>query len=164
MEEIKLQRSVGLYFFLNTITLGIYGMFFWQRLTRDVNKLLWRKDGQHTPGALPLYLFSFLTFGIYFWPWHHRLYRRLTGSKGVSPITATEGCLAFFLWLPLFGIFLFVNFTKAQREIIEAVNRLAFEACVNAEEEKEREAAEKKAEAKEKEKEKNKKEEDELYW
>ena len=76
MEEIKLQRSVGLYFFLNTITLGIYGMFFWQRLTRDVNKLLWRKDGQHTPGALPLYLFSFLTLGIYFWPWHHRLYRR----------------------------------------------------------------------------------------
>ena len=171
-------RSVGLYFFLCTITLGIYGVFFWNGVVRDANALL-EGDGKHTPGVAVLYPLSFLTLGIYFWIWRSRFYRRMTGASALVPLAdGCAGCAMLLLQSPLFPILFFVDFVRAQKELIDAFNVLVFsndsdakaldaegddaeEAACEADEEQIETRGQRKRKERKKEKEKNT---DELYW
>ncbi|MBE6543276.1 MAG: DUF4234 domain-containing protein [Ruminococcaceae bacterium] len=64
MTPIKENRSFIKFIILNTLTLGIYSLFFFSDLVDDVNTLC-EDDGYESPGIFSLIFFSLLTFGIY---------------------------------------------------------------------------------------------------
>jgi len=150
-------RSVGLYFFLNIITLGIYGIFFWHGLIRDANDLL-KEDGKHTPGVLPLYMFSFLTLGIYFWIWQRQFCRRMVGFGGTAPFTVNGCCLSLVVKAPLFLIVMPIRFCIAQKELIEAFNLLVLDACFGTEDDEDEDDDE------DEEDDEDKESNNDLYW
>ena len=70
------KKKIGLYIFLNIITLGIYGIFFWNKWTNDVNTLCDGddKDSAHYILVLLLDIFS---LGIYTLVWNYQMGERL---------------------------------------------------------------------------------------
>ena len=70
------KKKIGLYIFLNIITLGIYGIFFWNKWTKDVNTLCDGddKDSAHYILVLLLDIFS---LGIYTLVWNYQMGERL---------------------------------------------------------------------------------------
>ena len=70
------KKKIGLYIFLNIITLGIYGIFFLIKWTKDVNTLCDGddKDSAHYILVLLLDIFS---LGIYTLVWNYQMGERL---------------------------------------------------------------------------------------
>ncbi len=70
------KKKIGLYIFLNIITLGIYGLFFWSKWTKDVNTLCEGDDKDSAHYILVLFLDIF-SFGIYSLVWNYQMAERL---------------------------------------------------------------------------------------
>lgn len=70
------KRKFGLYVFLEIITLGIYGIFFWYKWTEDVNKIC---DGDEKDSAnyLLVVLLDIFSFSIYSFVWNYQMVERL---------------------------------------------------------------------------------------
>ena len=70
------KKNIGLYIFLNIITLGIFGLFFWTRWTKDVNTLCDGDDNDSGHYILVL-LLQIFSLGIYTLVWNYRMGERL---------------------------------------------------------------------------------------
>ena len=70
------KQKIGLYIFLNIITLGIYGIFFWYRWTENVNKLCDGDDKDSANYILILILNAF-SLGINIFVWNYQMGERL---------------------------------------------------------------------------------------
>lgn len=70
------KQKIGLYIFLNIITLGIYGIFFWYRWTENVNKLCDGDDKDSANYILILILNAF-SLGINILVWNYQMGERL---------------------------------------------------------------------------------------
>ncbi len=70
------KKNLGLYIFLNIITVGIYGIFFWNKWTKDVNTLCDGddKDSAHYILVLILDIFS---LGLYTLVWNYQMAERM---------------------------------------------------------------------------------------
>lgn len=68
MRPIKSDRSFGMYLILTFLTCGIYGIWFWHNMAKDVN-VICADDGKWTPNVLMYCLLTICTCGIYsiFW-------------------------------------------------------------------------------------------------
>ncbi len=70
------KKKIGLYIFLNIITLGIYSIFFWYRWTENVNTLC-DGDDKDSANYLLVAILSVMTFGIYALIWNYQMAERL---------------------------------------------------------------------------------------
>ena len=74
-EPIK-HYSFWKYFFLNIITLGIYGIYKNYKWTKDINKLC-KGVGEDSFNYIIVLLLGFVTFGIYYYIWIYQQTERL---------------------------------------------------------------------------------------
>lgn len=70
------KQKIGLYIFLNIITLGIYGLFFWSKWTKNVNTLC-EGDDYDSAHYLLVFLLDIFSLGIYVLVWNYRMGERL---------------------------------------------------------------------------------------
>lgn len=73
--EIK-QRSLFKYYFLSIITLGVYAIFFWCKLAKDINTLC-EGDGRKTMKYFPSLILSLATVFVYGFVWKYQLAERM---------------------------------------------------------------------------------------
>ncbi len=75
--ELMKKRNVILAVLFTFISFGIYGIYWFVKLTNDSNTI----DPEHkTAGGGMAILFSIITCGIYDFYWAHKLGKKLTGS------------------------------------------------------------------------------------
>ena len=124
MKPIKDNRSFFKFFILNTITFGIYQIFYFHSLIKDVNRIC-SDDDRESPGVFAFYFFSILTFGLYaifYWYRVADMLKRASDRKRV-PTDISGGFVAvcFILNYFSFSIGSLVGIYK----VISATNDLA---------------------------------------
>lgn len=91
------KRKIGLYIFLNIITLGIYGIFFWYKWTEDVNKVCNGDDKDSGNYILVLILDAF-SIGIYTLVWNYQMAERMYQKAADYGVTLKHGGLFVMFW------------------------------------------------------------------
>ncbi len=117
------QKKIGLYIFLNIITLGIYGLFFWYRWTEDVNTLC-EGDDKDSANYVLVAILSLLTFGIYALVWNYQMAERMYQKAPDYGVELKHGGM-FVMLFRLFSIIPFVaSITKISyaNKLIAAYN------------------------------------------
>jgi hypothetical protein len=101
--EIK-QRSLFKYYFLSVITLGIYALYFWSKLAKDINTLC-EGDGRKTMKYIPSFILSLATIFVYGFVWKYQLAERMNFNAERYGLKFSEsGALVVFCSIP--GLFL----------------------------------------------------------
>lgn len=117
-------RSLVKYILLTLVTCGIYGLYFFYKLSKDVN-VICAGDGKKTAGMLKLYLLSLITCGIYMYVWYYGLGNRLAENAPRYNLNFQENGTTVLLWV-LFGSFLCgIGPFVAMHIIIKNTNALA---------------------------------------
>ena len=70
------QRSIFAYYVFSVLTLGIYTLVFWHKLSKQVN-VLCEGDGKKTMKYFPAWIISIFTLGIFGLVWKYKLAERL---------------------------------------------------------------------------------------
>ncbi len=97
------KKSIGLYIFLNIITLGIYGIFFWYRWTEEVN-ILCADDDKDSANYLLVAILCLFTCGIYALVWNYQMAERIYQKAPDYGVEVKHGGVFVMLWrlfLPL---------------------------------------------------------------
>ena len=91
------KRKTGKYIFLNIITLGIYGLFFWTKWTNDLNK---RCDGDDKDSGhyILVFLLDIFSFGIYTLVWNYQMAERMFQKASDYNVTLKHGGMFVMLW------------------------------------------------------------------
>ena len=84
------KRKIGKFIFLNIITLGIYGIFFWYKWTEDVNKICDGDDKDSANYILILILNAF-SLGINILVWYYQMAERLYQKAGDYGVELKHG-------------------------------------------------------------------------
>ena len=116
--EIK-QRSLFKYYFLSVITLGIYALFFWSKLAKDINTLC-EGDGRKTMKYIPSFILSLATVFVYGFVWKYQLAERMNFNAERYGLKFSEsGALVVVCSIPglFLGHFILIkNFNKMVSE------------------------------------------------
>ncbi len=115
------QRNFWTFFFLNLITCGIYGIFFWYSYTEDVNRIC-DGDGKVTQNYIIVLLLSLVTCGIYYWFWIYQVANRLQENAPRYGINITENGTTILLWMILGSFLCFIGNYYAQYLMIKNMN------------------------------------------
>ena len=89
------QRSIFAYYVFSVLTLGIYTLVFWHKLSKQVN-VLCEGDGKKTMKYFPAWIISIFTLGIFGLVWKYKLAERLKDnaerySGAVVVVASTVG-------------------------------------------------------------------------
>ena len=101
---LKTDRSLVLYILLGFLTCGIYQLYVFYTIMRDVN-VACDGDGRHTPGLLEFILFGILTCGIYDLYWFYSVGNRLADNAPRYGLHFQENGTTILLWM-LIGLLL----------------------------------------------------------
>lgn len=121
--QLPTRRSLVKMIFLSLITLGIYGVVIWCRISGEMNIVASRHDGKRTIHYLGMNSLTALTLGIYYYVWNHGLCRRLGDELQRRNLSYSFGPKHFWLWkvlgsLILVGPFIFIHkLMKAMNEV-----------------------------------------------
>ena len=112
--QLPTRRSLVKMIFLGLITLGIYNLVIWCRISGELNIVASRHDGKRTTHYLAVSPLSVITLGVYAFVWHHKLCKRLGEELERRNIGYKFGPSAFWLWhilgsLILVGPFIFLH-------------------------------------------------------
>lgn len=99
---INSNRSVVKVIVFTIVTCGIYPLFFYHGLSRDVN-IICEGDGKHTRGIFEYIVFSILTCGIYPYIWIFGVANRMCNYAADHGVRIREDGTTIILWY-LFGI------------------------------------------------------------
>lgn len=126
---LKTDRSLVLYILLGFLTCGIYQLYVFYTIMRDVN-VACDGDSRHTPGLLEFILFGILTCGIYDLYWFYSVGNRLADNAPRYGLHFQENGTTLLLWMLIgsllcfigsyVGIYFLLNNTNA---ICDAYNR-----------------------------------------
>ena len=70
------KRKIGLYIFLNIITVGIYGLFFWSKWTKDINTIC-EGDDKDSASYILVFLLDIFSLGFYSLVWNYQMAERM---------------------------------------------------------------------------------------
>ncbi len=70
------KKKIGLYIFLNIITVGIYGLFFWSKWTKDINTIC-EGDDNDSASYILVFLLDIFSLGIYSLVWNYQMAERM---------------------------------------------------------------------------------------
>ncbi len=114
------KRKTGKYIFLNIITLGIYGLFFWTKWTNDLNKIC-DGDDKDSGHYLLVFLLDIFSFGIYTFVWNYQMVERMYQKAKDYNITLKHGGMFVMFWR-IFPIVSSVYKIKYLNKLAEAYN------------------------------------------
>ncbi len=84
--------------FLSLITLGIYGMVIWSRITQELNIVASRYDGKRTMSYFGTMMLAPLTLMIYPIVWQHKMCNRIGAELTRRGINYKFGASTMWLW------------------------------------------------------------------
>ena len=96
--RLPVKRSLVKMIFLGIVTLGIYPLVIWSRLTGEVNLVASRYDGQRSMPFLGMVMLSPLTLGIHSLVWMNKLCNRISNELQRRCISYNFGAKDFWLW------------------------------------------------------------------
>ena len=105
---LKTDRSLVLYILLGFLTCGIYQLYVFYTIMRDVN-VACDGDGRHTPGLLEFILFGILTCGIYDLYWFYSVGNRLTDNAPRYGLHFQENGTTLLLWMLIGSLLCFIG-------------------------------------------------------
>ncbi len=70
------KKKIGLYIFLNIITVGIYGLFFWSKWTKDINTIC-EGDDKDSASYILVFLLDIFSLGFYTLVWNYQMAERM---------------------------------------------------------------------------------------
>lgn len=117
-------------FFLGLLTLGIYPIVIWSRITTELNIVAGRHDGRRTMPFFGMILLTPLTLGILPLVWMHNFCCRVGDDLNFRRINYKFGPKTFWLWgilgsLILVGPFIFVHkLMKSMNMLNDDFNRI----------------------------------------
>lgn len=117
------QRSFLIYFLLNFVTCGIYGIFFWYKYAEDMNQVC-NGDGKLTQNYILVILLSLVTCGVYYWIWVYGVGNRLQENAPRYGMNLTENGTSILLWMILGSFLCFIGFYYAQYILINNMNMI----------------------------------------
>lgn len=91
------KRKTGKYIFLNIITLGIYGLFFWTKWTNDLNKIC-DGDDKDSGHYILVFLLDIFSFGIYTLVWNYQMAERMFQKASDYNVTLKHGGMFVMFW------------------------------------------------------------------
>ena len=104
-KPLKTDYSLAAYIFLGIFTLGIYPLYIFHCVARDVNKTC-QGDGKRTNGLILFLLFNLITLGIYSWFYYVKLGNRMKNNASRYNVYVQETGWTILLW-STFGVLLF---------------------------------------------------------
>ncbi len=105
---LKTDRSLVLYILLGILTCGIYQLYVFYTIMRDVN-VACDGDGRHTPGLLEFILFGILTCGIYDLYWFYSVGNRLANNAPRYGLHFQENGTTLLLWMLIGSLLCFIG-------------------------------------------------------
>ncbi len=97
--NLKTNRKLGEFFWLNLITFGIYGLVFYTALSNNLNTICSPHDGKKTMHyCLLAFLVGNITFGIGYLVWFTRMSKRLGAELKRRGIDYSFGASTYWLW------------------------------------------------------------------
>lgn len=105
---LKTDRSLVLYILLGFLTCGIYQLYVFYTIMRDVN-VACDGDGKHTPGLLEFILFGILTCGIYDLYWFYSVGNRLADNAPRYGLHFQENGTTLLLWMLIGSLLCFIG-------------------------------------------------------
>ncbi|MEE1377577.1 MAG: DUF4234 domain-containing protein [Oribacterium sp.] len=105
---LKTDRSLVLYILLGILTCGIYQLYVFYTIMRDVN-VACDGDGRHTPGLLEFILFGILTCGIYDLYWFYSVGNRLADNAPRYGLHFQENGTTLLLWMLIGSLLCFIG-------------------------------------------------------
>lgn len=118
------RRSLAKYILLGLVTFGIYDIWQMTEITNTVNLICTRRDGKRTMNYLLMFLLvGWLTLGIGWLVWGHRLSARIGVEQAARrlPVTMTAG--TYWLW-NILGALIIVGPLVYTYKLLHAVNDL----------------------------------------
>ena len=94
---IKADRSLAAYILLSLVTCGIYGLYFFYKLAKDVNTMC-EGDGETTPGLAAFILLSYVTCGFYAFYWYYKIGNRLSANASRYGLAFQENGTTVLMW------------------------------------------------------------------
>ena len=99
VDQIKTNRSLGMFLLLSIITLGIYSIYFFSKIGTDLNKIASRYDGKKTMHfCLIAFLLTPVTLGIAALVWYHKMSDRVGSELRRRGYEKTIGSDTYWLW------------------------------------------------------------------
>ena len=89
---------------LTIITLGIYPMVMWSRMSVEINMVASRYDGKRTTHFMWMPVLGVLTLGIYMFVWLHKLCNRIGDELRRRNIQYKFSAATFWLWTFVYGM------------------------------------------------------------
>lgn len=97
--QLKTSRGLLKYILLSIITLGIYSIVAMSSISNDINVIACRYDGKRTMHYCLLYfLISWLTLGIGYVVWYHKISVRIGNELKRRNISYRFGAGTYWLW------------------------------------------------------------------
>ncbi len=115
------RQNLGLYIFLNIITLGVYGLFFWYRWTENVNTTC-NGDGKDSANYVLVYILDWFSLGLYSLIWNAKMGERMFQAGEEYGLDFKHGGMFFMIWrifFPLVGSIMKIVYSN---KLVDAYN------------------------------------------
>ncbi len=121
---ITTKRGMAKFVLFSIITLGIYSLYFYYAMARDLNTIC-EGDGNRTAGLIQLLLLSLVTCGIYYFYWYYKFANRVRDNGRRYGVVINEGGGTVLLWLLLGSLLCGVGYFVSLHIFIRNFNTLA---------------------------------------
>ena len=123
--QLKTNRGLLKYILLSILTLGIYGLVLFSSISTDINIIAGRYDGKKTMHyCLLVVLVGWLTLGIGFIVWYHKLSARVGGELKRRGVYYRFGAGTYWGW-GFFGTLIVVGPLVYCYKLFKAMNMLS---------------------------------------
>ena len=115
------KQKLGKYIFLNIITLGVYGLFFWSKWTENVNTLC-EGDDKESAHFIFVYILDWFSFGIYSLVWNYKMAERMYQVADDYGVEIKRGGMYVLIWRIFFPLICSITKIKNANLLIDAYN------------------------------------------
>ena len=115
------KQKLGKYIFLNIITLGVYGLFFWSKWTDNVNTLC-DGDDKDSANYILVYILDWFSLGIYSLVWNYRMAERMYQVADDYGVEIKRGGMFVLIWRIFFPLICSITKIKNANLLIDAYN------------------------------------------
>lgn len=115
------KQKLGWYIFLNIITLGVYGLFFWYRWTENVNALC-DGDDKDSANYVLVYILDWFSFGIYSLVWNYQMSERMYQLADNYGVEIKHGGMFVMIWRIFLPLVSSICKIKYANKLIDAYN------------------------------------------
>ncbi len=122
-QKLKTNRSMWKLVLLNTVTCGLYSIFFFIPFSFDLDKVAPKKDHSKTFNYLFAYIISLFTLSIVLIFWHHEIAKRVEEALREREIDYEFSTGTFWGWY-FFGSLIYVGSFVYFHKLCKAMNLL----------------------------------------